>query len=177
MRLKKLLLIVLVLFVPGAAQAGESINAAVQVPSARDLNRDGALARERQLPILVMFSSSTCHYCRIVEEEFLKPMIISGEYEDKVLIRRLEIDAYDKIRRFDGRTLGADAFAHAESVTLVPTLKFYDDAGRELAPKMVGVNTVEMYGGYLDAAIERSLELMRGRANGRLAQRSALTVR
>ena len=46
---------------------------------------------------VVLFSASHCGYCTIIKEEFLKPMLLSGDYVDKVLIRKLVIDG--------GRTL------------------------------------------------------------------------
>ena len=60
----------------------------VAVPDAADLAGTGALSRARQLPIMLVFSADDCPYCRLLEEEFLKPMLISGEYDDKVIFLR-----------------------------------------------------------------------------------------
>ena len=37
---------------------------------------------------------------------------------------------------------------------VTPTLLFLDPFGAEIAPRIVGVNTIEMFGYYVDKAIE-----------------------
>ncbi len=133
----------------------------VQVREATDLYQIGAQARERQLPILIMFSMHGCPYCDIVREEFLKPMLISGEYRERVIIREIHSDSFDELRDFDGQAISAEDLAHRYNASLSPTVVFVDHAGNELAPRMVGVTTVDYYGGYLDEAIEASLQRMR----------------
>ena len=44
---------------------------------------------------------------------------------------------------------------------MTPTLLFVDSQGRELAERMVGVTTLEFYGGYLDQAIDASSDKLR----------------
>lgn len=146
----------------------------VQVPQLKDLAADGELAARTRRPILVMFGASHCGYCSIVEEEFLKPMLISGEYDDKVIIRMIDIDGFDSVRDFQGREIDAADFASRENVYVTPTLKFYDSEGREMAPRMVGVTTVDFYGGYLDDSIDQSLARIRGRAALDTADSNAL---
>ena len=40
---------------------------------------------------------------------------------------------------------------------VTPTILFVDHTGRQLAERMVGINTIEMYGGYLDQCIDTAL--------------------
>lgn len=135
--------------------------ARVQVPQTTDLTREGALSRKRRLPIMLVFSADYCHYCRLLEEEFLKPMLISGDYDDKVIIRVVDISGLDEIRDFNGALVSADTFATGQGVFVTPTVKFLDDRGRDLVPKMVGITTIDFYGWYLDEAIESSLARLR----------------
>jgi len=135
--------------------------AEVELTDLVNLEADAAQAKSRQLPLLVMFSASYCGYCSIVKEEFLKPLLISGDYTDKVMIRVLEIDSVDDIYDFDGTKIDPEAFAERYNIYLTPTLVFMGSRGQELTQRMTGVMTVDFYGGYLDDSIDRSLVQLR----------------
>lgn len=154
-------LCVICLLAASAVSAVAQDLADVNVPVVRDLQADAKLSRSGKLPILLVFSADYCPYCQILEEEFIRPMLISGDYEGKVIIRVLKLDGVDVLRDFNGDTVSAEDFATRHDVRLTPTLKFFDDRGRELAPKMVGLTTVDFYGGYLDEAIDASLAKLR----------------
>ena len=154
--LKKLLTSLLIagfgLFMLSGLQADE-----VEIPSLRNLQTDGQTAEQGQLPIVVLFSASYCGFCTIVKDEFLRPMLISGEYTDKAMIRVIEIDTDGDLMDLNGQPISAEDFADRHNISLTPTLAFFDAQGNELAPRMVGVTTVDFYGGYLDQAIDDSL--------------------
>jgi len=147
----------------GAVTAGE-----VTVPQATDLRAEAERASALKVPLLLMFSAEHCPYCMRMEDEFLGPMIISGDYEDKVLIRKLELGG-GTLRDFDGKTVTVDALAERYTVFVTPTLVFLDPAGHQLTDKMVGLTTPDFFGGYLDASIDTSLSRL-GRS-GPLAAR------
>jgi len=127
----------------------------VHLPQVSDLQALGAEARARGLPLLVMFSTADCPYCAIVREEFLKPMLRSGDYADKVIMAEVETDE-TPITDFDGQTRNALDVAQRYAATLSPTVVFLDADGNELAPRMVGLTTVDFYGAYLDESIEQA---------------------
>ena len=58
--------------------------AEVRVPVAKNLQQEGSQAQQRQLPILLAFSADDCSYCELLEEDFLQPMLLGGEYQDRV---------------------------------------------------------------------------------------------
>jgi thioredoxin-related protein len=136
--------------------------AEIQLQEANDLQADAARAGEDKLPILVLFSSSYCGYCTIVREDFLKPMLISGDYDDKVIMRVVNIDSTEGLRDFEGREVDAEAFADRRGVFVTPTVKFFGPDGNETTSDLVGLSTVDYYGGFLDTAIEESLVHLRG---------------
>ncbi len=148
-----------------AAQGGDD----VVLLEARDLSREGEEAQRRGLPILIMFSMEHCPYCEIVREEFLKPMLRSGDYDNKVIMREIQSDSFETLRDFDGKAITADALAHRYNASLSPTVVFLDPDGRELVSRLVGITTVHYYGGFLDEAIEQSLQRMRSLALNQLA--------
>jgi len=133
----------------------------VKVVEVKDLAAVGKQAESKHLPIMLMFSAKGCTYCTKLEEDFLKPMLRSGDYTDKVLIRKLRIDGYDKIRDFEGKPVAASDFADRYSVFVTPTVVFIDGDGVELAKKRVGLSTPDFYGSYLDQSIDRALDILR----------------
>ena len=133
------------------------LHAEIAVPLATDLQDDARTARSRKLPILLAFSAIDCSYCEELEEEFLEPMLLSGEYLEKILIRKLILDNGSRVTDFSGKRVDATELADRYRVFVTPTLLFVDTRGQELAQRMVGINTLELYGGYLDECIETAL--------------------
>lgn len=142
-----------------SARAGEL--PPVHLVETTDLSADAQLARYRQVPIVLMFAMEDCGYCHVIEEEFLKPMLRNDAYDDKVLIRRLMVDEGGTITHFDGSETTPDALALQYGAQMTPTLVFLGPDGRELAPRIVGVRTVDFYGWDLDKGIDTSLSKIR----------------
>lgn len=131
------------------------------IEEVRDFAQIGRLISEKRLPMVLMFSSSHCGYCVRLEQEFLIPMQISGDYAQRALIRKMKIDYGNSVRDFDGKPIDADEFAERYNITVTPTVVFLDGQGRQLAAKQVGLTTPDFYGGYLDASIDTALDMLR----------------
>lgn len=114
-------------------------------------------ARERKIPIMVLFSSIYCDYCQFVKEEYLAPMIKSGEYTDKVIIKVVEIDSSDDVRDIDGQLMDSEEFSDRYDVQLTPTVTFIDSQGQELSERIIGIGTEDYYGSFLDEGINTAL--------------------
>ena len=139
-------------FVAVAATAAS----APKIVEVRDLSRAAALSRQQHVPLMLMFSAKGCSYCTVLEDDFLRPMLLSGDYTEKVLIRKVDVDA-GNLRDFDGQPIASAALAARYKVVVTPTLVFVDPQGRQLAQRMVGLSTPDMYGGYLDETINVAL--------------------
>lgn len=125
------------------------------VPLAQDLHEDGRSAERDCKPLLLEFSDTGCSYCRLLEEEVLDPTLLNRDYDRRVLMRKLLIDRHSTLRDFDGSTrVDAGQLARRYRVRVTPTLVFVDARGKEIAERMVGVTTLDMYGGYLDQALD-----------------------
>lgn len=148
--------------------AAGSLPAEVEVPVATDLRQLAAQASDRRLPILLTFSAINCSYCELLEEDFLEPMLLGGEYTDKIIIRKLILDDGSTVDDLSGKRVFATQLSDRYRVFVTPTMLFLDADGRELAERMVGINTPELFGGYLDNCIETALLSIR--APERLAQ-------
>lgn len=134
----------------------------VRVAGLSDLRLLADDARADSRPVVLMFSAAHCGYCRQVEDEFLEPMIRSGDYDDRVLFRKVNLDAgLRQLTDFDGGTLSVDDFASRYGISVTPTVVFLDHRGHQLAKKLVGITTPDFYGGYLDRRIDTAVERLR----------------
>jgi len=138
----------------------------VNIPELKNLQQDAYQANKQKLPLLIMFSAEHCPFCVTVKEEFLKPMLRSGHYVDRVLIRRVELDSRQVLRGFNGEKLPIRKLASRYKVFVTPTLVFIDAQGRELTGPLVGITNVYYYGGYLDEAIDTALNAVRKNRQG-----------
>ena len=145
------------------AAAGEAPAPRLEVT--QDLAADGEAARAAGVPLLLAVTREDCRYCEKLKHYVLVPMLRSGEYRDKVLIRELVIEPSVPVRGFDGRQTDSLSVAEALEATLSPTVLLLDPAGRPVESPILGVNDVEFYGYYLDQAIERALDVVRSGAD------------
>ena len=125
----------------------------VQIERITDLQALGQRARREGKIILLEVEASDCPYCRKLEEEILKPMLRSGDYESNTLIVQLEIDGYDSIRDWNGTETTPAAVSSRYRVFVTPTLLFLDAGGREVSKRIVGINSVDFFGAYVDEAL------------------------
>jgi thioredoxin-related protein len=136
--------------------------AGVEVPVGSDLQADAGIADNRRLPILLVFTAIDCAYCVLLEEDFLEPMLLSSEYEDRVIIRKIVLDNGSRLTDFSGQRRDATALSDDYKVYVTPTILFLDSDGTELADRMLGINTPELFGGYLEDCIDTALMKVRG---------------
>ena len=131
------------------------------VPLAKNLEAAGQQALADCKPLLLEFSAVACDYCRLLEAEILNPTLLNRDYDQRVLMRKLLIDHPRRLQGFDGDAISAEQLAEKYRVFVTPTLLFVDAQGRELAERMVGVTTLDFYGGYLDIALEEAQQKLR----------------
>lgn len=124
-----------------------------------DIRDTANLAHEKSLPILIMFGTDECPYCYMLKEDFLIPMLISGDYTDKVILREAHISAGNSIVDFSGKKISISEFSDRYNVTLFPTMILVDNTGLELVKKIIGITTPSLFGGTLDDSIDEALLL------------------
>ena len=124
-----------------------------EVPLIDDLAALSRSARRRQLPIVLLVSRSDCSYCALLKKEVLNPMVKSREYDDQALLGELMLDSEEPLLGFEGERTPRDDVASRFDADLTPTLLFLAPDGSEIAPRILGVNTIELFGFYVDRAI------------------------
>ena len=153
--MRSILVAVLILSMTVAAQvSGDS----VVMLTASDLREEARIAREKNLVLVLEFSSEYCGYCRKLEELFLVPMQRNEEYDSKILIRQVSLDLYETLVDFEGRPMSTSEFASRYGVSMTPTLVFLNSEGREMSEKLVGIWSEDFYGGFIDNRIDAALE-------------------
>ena len=134
-----------------------------KLPIVSDLRKEAQIAEEKKIPILILFSAPGCPYCERVRDEVLIPTTYNAEYDDKVIM--VEVDgSYRDMVDFDGRTLTQSEFMSKHHVGFAPTVKFFDAKGREVADPIIGLVTVDYYGGFMDQGIDQATARIRASA-------------
>ena len=114
--------------------------------------------KEKSLGLVLMLHAEDCPYCALMENEILSPMITSGDYDERIFIRKLQIDDVRDVKDFDGKVVEPSDISNRYKTTLTPTLIFLDFQGNLKAETMVGINTVDYFGAYLDTEIDKLME-------------------
>lgn len=123
-----------------------------EVKTLHDLKAEFEQVGENRV-MLLLVSQPGCSYCEQIKEEILNPMVKSDHYKS-VLIREIKIHSTHSLRDFQGKRVDATLFAKRYDAWATPTLLFIDSKGNELAPKMIGINTPEFYGYYVDKNLD-----------------------
>ena len=155
----KLLLLALVFLLPFKIVMASS-DTDQKITTVQQLQNFDALfkqSKKEKKVIMLEISASYCGYCRQLEAEIINPMIISGDY-DHVIIRHLEVDNYDDIKMPNNKTITSAKYAYSKKVYVTPTILFLNDKNEEIAERIVGVNTVELFGAYVDEALKKGAE-------------------
>lgn len=134
------------------------------LPQATDLQALGKEASARHVVIVLMVSATYCHYCERLKEDFFGPMVKQGTHTGRVIIREWLLDDYGQFIDFQGNACDAHEFASRYRATLTPTVLFLDQNGNELTERLVGVQSYEFYGAYLEAAIDAANAALKTRS-------------
>ena len=132
----------------------------VQITTLRDFSNVSKDAAINNKIIMLEVSASYCDYCRTLEEEIIKPMLRSGDYTKNVLIRQLEIDDTYLVNNISGEKITPSKLAEKLKIKITPTLLFLDANGNEVSERILGVYSLDFYGGYVDEALINGLKVI-----------------
>ena len=135
---------------------GTAASEEASVPLAADLAADARLAATTGRPLMLVFTREECGYCALLKRAVIVPMIISGEYEDRVIIRELIIDQGPDLVDFGGQRVSPFAVADRYDSIFAPAVLIVGPEGEELHERLIGISNEEMYLFYLDQAIEKA---------------------
>lgn len=140
------------------AQAGEE-----HLPAVEDLRPLLAEVRARRAPLLVLFSTPGCPYCREVRRSYLAPRIEEQARlpAPTLLIREVDITSRVPLLDAQGRRLTQAGFAAAFGVRVVPVVVLLDEHGQPLGDPLVGLDRSGFYETFLARAIEHAQQRLR----------------
>jgi len=153
----KRLLVFLIFLLPSMVSAASVDN----LPTAADFQRDAQVSKEQHIPIMVFYMADDCPYCEAVSELYLEPMHRNGLDKGRFILRTVKLDGSDYMRGFYGRKMRQEDFANQQGISFTPVIRIYDYRGFQLVPEIFGYQTPELYGGYLDSAIDKSIAKLR----------------
>lgn len=116
-----------------------------------NLPADLAVMRAKKIPMLLFFHASYCGYCVRVDKQYLIPMRTDPEFEGRLLIRRVQIDADTK---YIGRDNKANDYLHLTKkldVRGVPYILFIAPDGSRITS--IQGTSFDFYGYYLSRDI------------------------
>ena len=128
---------------------------------ANSLQALGKLSQQKQLPILLMFGAESCEYCKLLITEVLEPMALGGLYDNKVVImRHVGIDEPEPIPDWNGKPIQKSKWAYQINADLTPTVLFVNAAGKEIAPRIIGISEITLYMGLIHQRLNTAYQNM-----------------
>lgn len=113
----------------------------------------GQVMRDRRVPLLLVFEVEHCNFCLRLKAEQLQPINNNDDYQKRIIIRTIKMDSEAEISGFGGEKTSPANLSKHYNAYLTPTLLFLNDKGEEIAERMLGYNSPDYYGLYLDQAI------------------------
>jgi thioredoxin-related protein len=133
-----------------------------ELNAADNLQQLGDEVKRSKRPLLLLFTQEHCDYCHRLKDEIFKPMMRNAADRERVLIREVSIDVGNEIVDFDGNSVEGFLIFKDYKLVVTPTALLVDSNGKQLGKPMLGANTLEMYGWYLDVAIDDARRILGG---------------
>jgi hypothetical protein len=132
MRMLRVMLIAAAL-APWALAGAES-----PLPAATDLQQLAAESGRLKAPIVLLFSTPGCPYCREVRRNYLLPRSADLAPTSRLLLREIDITSADPLFDFEGRATTQARFAASLGVQVVPVVMAVDRRGQPIGERWSG---------------------------------------
>ncbi|MEN8166517.1 MAG: thioredoxin fold domain-containing protein [Pseudomonadota bacterium] len=132
------------------------VSGSMQQCTEKDWSLTAKIARETQVPILVLFTAVECSYCEKLKHEVLEPLFLDDHENRLAVVREIDINSGGKMTDFDGDSIRSRRFKDRYKVFATPTLMILDNEGSPLTGPIIGYNSVEQYQTLLESALEKS---------------------
>lgn len=134
-----------------------------RLPSLDDLRLIATSIVRYKAPLLVLFSTPGCPFCREVRRNYLAPRVAeqARNASPELLLRETDITSSRLIIDLAGAGITEAAFATRFNVRAVPVVALFDQSLHLLAEPLVGLDRSGFYEGYLAASIEAARKRLR----------------
>ncbi len=146
---------------PGVLRAQPNANE--QLPPLNDLRVLAAAIAKHKAPLLVLFSTPGCPFCREVRRNYLAPRVKeqTGKATPELLLRETDITSASALVDLTGTRITEADFARRHNVRAVPVVSLFDSLLRPIGEPLVGLDRSGFYEAYLASAIDASRKHLR----------------
>ncbi len=123
-----------------------------RLPSAKLLRNELALALKSGNPLVVMVSLDGCPFCKAVREQYLAPL----REQEGLPVVQVDMHSAAALQDFNGLALTHDHMVRTWGIKIAPSLLFFGADGVEVAPRLVGVGSMDYYGSHLDQRLSQA---------------------
>jgi len=122
----------------------------------------GTVARHKA-PLLILFSTPGCPFCREVRRNYLAPRVAeqARHAAPEFLLHEVDITSERPMIDLAGTKITEAIFAARFNVKVVPVVALFDQTLKMLAEPLVGLDRSGFYEGYLASAIETARKRLR----------------
>jgi thioredoxin-related protein len=147
----------------GARAHAQAVDAEPHLEPLADLRPLLAQVRRRRIPLLVLFSTPGCPFCREVRRGYLVPRVAEQAAlpSPTLLIREVDITSRALLTDADGRATTQAEFAARYAIRVVPVVALLDERAQPLGEPLVGIDRTGFYEAYLARAIETAERRLR----------------
>lgn len=132
------------------------------LPPIGDLRGIAPLIVRHKAPLLVLFSTPGCPFCREVRRNYLMPRLAEQKRTaPDLLLREADITSSRMIVEPSGAHITEATLASRFNVRVVPVVALFDQSLQLIAEPLVGLDRSGFYEGYLEAAIETARKRLR----------------
>lgn len=133
------------------------------LPLLDDLRTLAASVARFKAPLLILFSTPGCPFCREVRRNYLAPRMAEAARNPapELLLREVDITSERLIVDLAGARITETAFAARYNVRVVPVVALFDQTLQLIAEPLVGLDRSGFYEGYLANAIDAARKRLR----------------
>ncbi|MBA2547138.1 MAG: thioredoxin fold domain-containing protein [Burkholderiaceae bacterium] len=120
-----------------------------------DLRLLSASIAQNKTPLLVLFSTPGCPFCREVRRNYLLPRVAeqARSTRPELILREADIGSQRMIVDLTGAKISEAVFASRYGVRMVPVVALFDQSLRVVGAPLVGLDRSGFYEAYLATAI------------------------
>ena len=147
---------------PGVLRA-QPATADEHLPPLNDLRVLADEIARHRAPLLVLFSTPGCPFCREVRRNYLVPRVKeqAGKATPELLLRETDITSASVLVDLPGTRITEADFARQHNVRAVPVVTLFDSSLRPIGEPLVGLDRSGFYEGYLASAIDAAHKYLR----------------
>ncbi|WP_029406856.1 thioredoxin family protein [Thiomicrorhabdus sp. Milos-T2] len=138
-----------------------NVKAGEILPLAVDLQKTANTAKKYNIPVVIFFTATWCHYCKKLEENIIHPLLETTNIEDYAEFRQVIMDrAHWQMKDFSGKDIEMKTFPPSQKVIVAPTTHVYNSKGELIAEPILGLTLEEFYPGNLEQVINQGLKAL-----------------